>query len=359
MHNITARLKILGIFTFAAAAVAGIAGPAHAAQYKITWLLGHENLDYFEEAAVSFKNAVEAGSKGDIQVDIVVKHEDKGAAPGRSPAEIGALVAKGEAEMGHSFADVMGGIDRRLHVFEAPYLLRGYRHMEGVIEGPVGTEMLAGLRASGVDGLSFTYSGGSSGVATKDRVIRSPEGLKGLKVGVYGDEANAAWLTSLGATPVAIGHRLEDILAMADAGALDAVSITWRNFEQARLYHAFKNFNMSGSTYLVSVTYINSKFYDGLPKKYRALISEASKVAGAIERAKTIELNEAAKRRMLAKGVRPVALTDSGKAAFAAALRPAYEGSLGRILGKDLIEKVRTAPDAEVHPTVPLEFANR
>lgn len=351
-------------FTFAALLAVFAAGAVfppsvRAETYKITWLLGHKNLDYFEEAALSFKSAVEIGSNGDIRVDIVTKDEDKGGVPDPAAPQIAALVAKGEAEMGHSFTDVVGAVDPRFHAFEAPYLFRGYRHMEGVIEGPVGEGMLAALRERGIVGLSFTYSGGASGVATKGRALRGPADLKGLKVGVYGDRVNEAWLRELGAAPVAIEHRLESILPMSRDGSLDAVVTTWRNFDQAKLQKGFRYFSLPGSTYLVSVTYINEKFYDGLPEKYRALIRDASREAGRIERAKTIELNEDAKRMMLANGVRLVPLTEGGRSAFASALRPAYEGKLDALLGKDFLETIRAVPDGSVHPTMPREFTAR
>ena len=227
------------------------------------------------------------------------------------------------------------------------------------MEGPIGTELLEGLRAHRLIGLSFTYSGGANGVATKARPVRGPEDLRGLKVGAIGDEVNEAWLRSLGAAPVPIEHRNEPVLAMSRDGRLDAVVITWRNFEQATLDQAYKYFSLPGSTYLVSVTYINEKFYESLPPAYRALLKTASQEAGRIERARTIELNEDSRRLMMAKGVRPVHLTETGKKAFLDAVRPAYQGTLEALLGRSLLDRIRRAPDGSVHPVVPAVFAGR
>lgn len=323
-----------------------------APKYRIRWLLGHNNLDYFEEAAAEFKKAVENGSRGEIAVDIAVSSDD----PGDSPAapEIALKVSKGEAEMGHSFADVLGGLDPRFHAFEAPYLFRGHRHAEGIFEGPVGTALLEGLRARGLVGLSFTYSGGASGVAAVEREIRRPEDMKGLKVGVYGNEVDAAWLTSLGAIPVPVEHRLGDVLPLARTGDLDAVVITWRNLDATdSLYRKFRRMNLMGSTYLVSVTYVNEKFFNDLPRAYRALIAKASRDAGRIERAKTIQLNESAKRGLLAKGVRAVHLTQAHKRLFVEALRPAFKTSIERALGRDLVERIRRTRDDPGYPSIP------
>lgn len=330
----------------------------HAAKYKIHWLIGHQNLDYFEEAAMDFKKAVETGSHGDIEVHITTAASDE-VPLAWSASEIADKVAKGEAEMGHSFTDVIGNLDHRLWAFGAPYLFRDYRHMEGVFEGPLGAGLLGGLRTPHIVGLAFTYSGGANGVATRDREIRRPEDLKGLRVGVYGDPVSEAWLSSLGATPVAVKHNYERILPLAREGSLDAVVITWRNFKRAVLNQGFKHFNLTESTYLVSVTYINEEFFKSLPEAYRALIKETAHQTGRIERAKTIELNESAKREMTAKGVRPVHLTEDSRGAFVQALRPAYERSIERLIGKDLIEGIRKTGDGPDHPWMPSDLAAR
>lgn len=347
------ELKVIGALSVF---LLGGALPLHAATYKITWLLGHKNLDYFEEAAVSFKKTVEQASHGDIAVDIKLQVDDNPSKTFKEAPEIAAKVAKGEAEMGHSFVDTMGALDPRLLAFNAPYLFRGYRHMEGLFEGPVGKEMLDGLRAQNIVGLSFTYSGGASGVATIDRELRAPEDLKGLKVGVFGSEVDSAWLKSLGAIPVSIEHRLDAIGPMAHSGELDAVVVTWRNFEREALNTEFHRFNMPESTYLVSVTYINQKFFDSLPEKYRTLLVDASREAGRIERARTMALNEDSKRGMLTKGVRAVYLSQDHLSRFSEALRPAYASSIEPLIGKDLIDRIRRISDAPAQPAIPIEL---
>lgn len=329
-----------------------LAAPARAAEYKIRWLIGHPDLDYFGAAAQKFKAAVEQGSHGKIEVEIVpAKNPWENSPEGRATPEIAAKVGRGEAEMGHSFTNVMGKMDPRFWAFELPFLFQGYGHLEGVLEGPIGAELLAGLRAKQVVGLSFTFSGGAQGVATLDREIRGPEDLKGLKLGTFGDEVDTTWLKALGAAPVSIEHRLSGILPLTTDGSLDSVSITWRRIHEACLQERYKFVNLMGSTYLVSVTYINEEFFESLPEAYRTLIKESAVTAGRIERAKAIELNAASEREMTAKGLIPVQLSEAGRRKFQAALRPVYEKSLDRIVGKDLIERIRKTPPGHKQPS--------
>lgn len=336
------------------ALVTALAAPARAATYHIRWYLGHKNLDYFEEAARDFKKVVETGSKGDIDVTIVLKANDDPQGPDHV-SKIAAEVASGKIEMGHSFLDVMG--DPRLHAFEAPYLMRNYRHVEGVIEGPVGANLLAGLQPQGLKGLSFTFSGGANGIATVDRPLRTPEDLKGLKIGCYGDSVDQAWLKSLGAIPVPIGRHLGSIASMARRGQLDGVIITWRNFERESLDTAFNYFNLPNSSYLLTVTYINKKYFESMPKAYRDLISKASIEAARVERARTIELNEDARREEVSKGVRAVYLTDANRRRFVAALKPVYKNVIDGVLGRALIQKIENTKDAPENPLIPEALA--
>jgi TRAP-type C4-dicarboxylate transport system substrate-binding protein len=328
------------------------ASPSHAAKRVIHWYLGHPNLDYFEEAAIDFKKAVEARSHGELEVRIVVAYDEDALAAPKQDADIAGKVSRGEVEMGHSFTDVMGAVDPRLHAFEAPYLFRGYRHLEGVFEGPLGAQLLADLGKKNLTGLCFTYSGGASGVAAIDREIRKPEDLKGLKVGVYGDAVEEAWLTSLGASPVRISHELSAIDGMAASGRLDAVAITWRNFQRTALNERFKHFSLPGSTYLVSMTYANKAFFESLTPEQQAIIREESLRSARVERAKTIQLNEQARREMLAKGTLAVHLSEPAKAAFEKALRPAYAKTIEGVLGRELIKTIRKTPDAAQSPVV-------
>lgn len=348
MSNISRAVGILSVL------LAGTAAPAHAAKpkHEITWLLGHENLDYFEEAAESFKTAVEAGSGGEIRVRIVPEVRDQ---PKLSSPEIASKVSRGEFEMGHSFCDVMGSLDPRLHVFEAPYLFRDYRHMEGVFEGPIGDELLQGLRSHGLVGLSFTYSGGASGIATAKRELRGPEDLKGLKIAVYGKPFSEEWLKSLGAVPVPIGHKVREIVPGARDGSIDGAVITWRNFQVGTLEREMRRFSLPGSSYLVSMTYINEKFLESLSEDHRKLIISASREAGRIERAKTIELNESSKRALMAAGVRPVYISEDAQRRMAEATRSAVEGYLGR----DFVEKVRSAPAGPDLTSVPEPLSSK
>jgi TRAP-type C4-dicarboxylate transport system substrate-binding protein len=160
---------------------------------------------------------------------------------------------------------------------------------------------------------------------------------------------NEDWLKSFGASAVPIGHKVREIVPGTKDGSIDGAVVTWRNFQVGTLQRGLQRYNLPGSTYLVSMTYINEKFLAGLPENHRNLIIAASREAGRIERAKTIQLNEDAKRAMLAEGVRPVYISEEAQRRLAEAARAPVE----RYLGRDFVEKIRSAPNGPEPKGVP------
>lgn len=329
--------------------------PAEAAKHHIRFL-GHPSRGYFEETALRFKEVVEKESRGEISVEIVrpVAEPTEQALPGLE-IDFVHTVAKGEAEIGHSYTNVLGSVDRRFLAFDLPYLFRDYRHLEGVYEGPMGKELLGGLREHRLQGLAFTYNGGANGVMTRDREIRRPEDLKGLKVGTYGHAADRAWLKSLGAIPVDINHLPNSFLRMARTGKIDASMMTWGLFKRGDLMKEFKHANLLGSTHLASVIYINQKFFESLPPKHRKLLTDISQDVARVERAETIKYHEDARRQALAKGVREVFCSEENAAAFQKAVAPVYASTYDALVGKTLIERLRKVEPGEF----PIDVAGR
>ena len=308
---------------------AALAVPVHAAKYKIVWI-GND----VQKGTAGFQDAIAQGSHGDIQVDI---KQDRWPEPNDAEADpaLAKMVQAGEAQMGQSYLEVVGALDPKLWAFEAPFLFRDYDHVEKVIEGPVGAELLAGLDSAGLVGLTLSYNGGASGIAGK-RPITKPEDLKGMRIGVYSaDNVNARWLRLLGAVPVAVGHT-----AALD-GSLDGTVLTWKNFQLAKDNAVFSHYSLPGASYLVTATYINKAFFQSLPKEYQALLRDTARKSARAERQYTVGRNDSSRKQRLAAGVHEIPLSAETKNAFTAALRPFYKDTLEPLTGKDILEKIR------------------
>ena len=92
------------------------------------------------------------------------------------------LVQLGGLAMTKVSASVLEGFAPEFKVFGLPYLFRDDAHKAAVLAGPIGREILAAPQSKFLRGLCY-YDSGNRSFYTK-RPIRTPDDLKGLKIGV-------------------------------------------------------------------------------------------------------------------------------------------------------------------------------
>src|SRR5215471_16248387 len=102
----------------------------------------------------------------------------------------------------------IGPVIDELNVLNLPFLFRNTAHMQKVIDGAVGTELLDKVTANekaGLVGLCWMDAGARSFYNTK-HPIKSIADLKGLKVRVIGNPMFVDMANALGANGVAMGY---------------------------------------------------------------------------------------------------------------------------------------------------------
>lgn len=94
-----------------------------------------------------------------------------------------------------------------MKIFGMPYLFRDDRHRWKVLEGEIGRKLLLSGERFFLRGLCY-YDAGNRSFYSKDRPIRSPEDLKGLKIRVMKSITAVQMIQALGgsATPISWGE---------------------------------------------------------------------------------------------------------------------------------------------------------
>ena len=101
----------------------------------------------------------------------------------------------------------LGPLVPELNVFNLPYLFRDAAHMEAVIDGPIGDELLQKLTdhpTAGLVGLCW-MNAGTRNVYNSQHPIRSAEDLKGLKIRMMGNPIFVDTMNAMGGNGVSMG----------------------------------------------------------------------------------------------------------------------------------------------------------
>ena len=90
-----------------------------------------------------------------------------------------------------------------MSVYGLPYVFRDVDHYWKVLKGPIGQGLLKRGESKFLRGLCY-YDSGSRNFYTKDRPIRTPEDLEGLKVRVMNSKTAMDMVSAMGAAPTPI-----------------------------------------------------------------------------------------------------------------------------------------------------------
>ena len=153
------------------------------------------------EAVVRMGKKLEAATGGRLSVQMYPSMQLGGEKEMIEQAQVGALA------MARISVGPMGPIVPELNVFNLPFMFRDNAHMEKVIDGPIGDELLKKLSdhpTAGLIGLCW-MNAGTRNVYNSKKPVRSLDDLKGLKIRMMGNPVFVDTMNALGGNGVAMG----------------------------------------------------------------------------------------------------------------------------------------------------------
>lgn len=117
------------------------------------------------------------------------------------------LLQIGSLAMTKVSASPMESFVPKMKVFSIPYVFRDEEHLWKVLNGEIGHQLLVAGEAVRLRGLAY-YDSGSRSFYTRDKPIRTPKDLEGLKIRVQKSQTSVRMVEALGgsATPISFGE---------------------------------------------------------------------------------------------------------------------------------------------------------
>ena len=173
----------------------------------------------------------------------------------------------------------------------------------------------------GLKVLSFNWVQGYRHFMTKDKEVRTPEDLKGLRIRTAPAPIWQESVRALGATPVAL--NFDEMYTALQQGAIDGAELVYDNVTSGNLYEVLNYISETRHFLLVNFEVISSKWFYSLPEEYQKILVEECDRAG-LETSYLIEENtEKTKEIIREKGV--TIIEDVDLEAFKKAGEAAYE----------------------------------
>ena len=338
------RRSFLTISLAALAVTALWATTATAADYVIRFSHGMpENIASDQHAyAVVFKETVEAGSKGAIEVRILGANK-----VGNERQQL---------EKVQNGINQMANVSEGLHpTFFKPGLVLGMPFLFGssavvweVMDGWFGKKYNdAFLKATGIRFLSHSESWyinstkcGSSMFNSK-RTVKTPADLAGLKIRTMENPAHMAMMKGLGANPTPIPWP--EVYTSLQQKVVDGMENPPSLFYLMKFYEQQKFLTINRHLYSFHSTVINEEFFKSLPKNFRDLIVQADRVALTVGRATAVLGERSAIESLREKGIEVYSPTPEEYAMFREKGRPPAEAYVRSEIGDEWVNDILKA----------------
>jgi tripartite ATP-independent transporter DctP family solute receptor len=324
----TKPLAAIALLAFAAASM-----PTAVAQQKMVLKatdvhpLGYPTV----EAVVRMGKKLEDETKGRLTVQMYPSMQLGGEKEMTEQAQVGALA------MARISVGPIGTLVPDLNVFNLPFVFRDTEHMEKVIDGEIGQELLK--KVSDHPTLNLValcwMNAGTRHVYNSKKPIRSIEDLKGLKIRMMGNPLFVDTMNALGGNGVAMGF--DQLINGLQTGVVDGAENNYPSYSSGQHYRYAKHFSETGHLMIPEILVFSKRIWNTLPKEDQALIMKLAGEAQQEQRKLWYEMEEKALADMKANGVEVIKIGD--KKPFQDAVKPVWEKYASQ--HKALIERIQ------------------
>jgi tripartite ATP-independent transporter DctP family solute receptor len=238
----------------------------------------------------------------------------------------------GAIDLNRTNVALIGSFVPAMNVLAMPFLFRSAEHLQKVLDGPIGSELLNSFQPYGFVGLAF-YDSGARSIYNSVRPIRSIADMKGLRVRVQQFELMSSMIKALGAEPIELPYG--QVLTGLATKLIDGAENNWPSFVTTGHYKYAGYYTLTEHTMSPEVLVMSLKAWDSLSADDQKIFREA-----AIESSHRWKDLEAQSRRK-AEQAGVTITTDFDRKPFEDAMAGIYAAALRDPASADLIERIR------------------
>ena len=214
----------------------------------------------------------------------------------------------------------IGDLAAPLAVLAQPFLFRSIDHLNRVIDGTIGEDILAAIEPYGFVGLTY-YDSGARSIYTRAPPVRSLADLRGLRIRVQQSDLITRMMRALGAEPVTLPYG--QVLTALQARLVDGAENNWPSFVTTGHYRVAQFYSLTEHTMGPEVLVMSRRAWDELSDADRAIFRAAARESSQYMRARWLSWEEQSRREAAAAGV--TIIGDLDRQAFEYATRSLRE----------------------------------
>jgi tripartite ATP-independent transporter DctP family solute receptor len=269
------------------------------------------------EAVQNMGRKLEKATNGRLSIQMYASMQLGGEKEAIEQAQVGAI------QFARVSVGALGPVIDELNVFNMPYLFRNTAHMQKVIDGPIGQELMDKVTnnpKAGLVALCWMDAGARSLYDTK-KAIRNIDDLKGMKFRVMGNPMFVDMMNALGGNGVSMGY--DQVFNALQTGVVDGAENNPPSFVFDNHYQVAKFYTLDEHLIVPEMVVFSKKTWDTLSKEDQALLVKFGREAQLEERVMWDKYEKDAMDKARAAGITIIEIAD--KKPFQAAVKPVWD----------------------------------
>ncbi len=283
--------------------------------------------DAFHACALKFKELVEAGSKGELEIKIF---------PNATLGDERQLLESMRMGVVDSAIITGGPIINFLPefgVFDLPFLFTSPEQAYKVLDSEIGKKLLAGMEKFGCKGLAYGERGFRN-LTNSKRPVKTPEDMKGLKIRLMQNPVYVDSFKALGANAVPMAWT--EALTALQQGTIDGQENPLNVIVAFNLFESQKYLSITRHAYAPNVIMMSMKVWNKFTPEQQKLLQESAQAAAEYNRKLDNDNGAQWLQFLKDKGMQ---VTEPDIEAFRKAVEPVYRKYEAQF-GKDLIKAI-------------------
>ena len=271
------------------------------------------------EAVQNMGKKLEKATNGRLSIQMYASMQLGGEKEAIEQAQVGAI------QFARVSVGALGPVIDELNVFNMPYLFRNTAHMQKVIDGPIGQELMDKVTSNpkaGLVALCWMDAGARSLYDTK-KAIRNIDDLKGMKFRVMGNPMFVDMMNALGGNGVSMGY--DQVFNALQTGVVDGAENNPPSFVFDNHYQVAKFYTIDEHLIVPEMVVFSKKIWDTLSKEEQALLVKFGHEAQQEERKLWEVYEKQAMDKAKAAGIQIIEVSAADKKAFQDAVKPVWD----------------------------------
>jgi tripartite ATP-independent transporter DctP family solute receptor len=242
----------------------------------------------------------------------------------------------GAIDLNRTNVALIGTFVPAMNVLAMPFLFRSIEHLQKVLDGAIGNEILGSFEPYGFVGLAF-YDSGARSIYNSVRPVRSVADMKGLRLRVQQSELMSDMIKALGAEAIELPYG--QVLTGLATRLIDGAENNWPSFVTTDHYKYAGFYTLTEHSMSPEVLVMSQKAWASLSPEDRRIFREAAIKSSQFMREKWKDLEDQSRAQARAAGVTIV--SDFDRKPFEAAMAGIYAKAQRDPAAALLIERIR------------------